>query len=81
MSSKLAKSISIKEWIEAEGVSTIAKALGVTISCVGHWKRGLVLPDTRQFRKILKLTDNRVSIDKSYAEHFATGNNKNRWVK
>lgn len=81
MKTKKKKQITVKEWIDEEGTSVVAAALGVTQAAVGHWHRGWVLPDSRQMRKIRKLSRERVSMDLTLDAHFSDTNKKNRYNK
>lgn len=71
-----AKPLTLRAWIEEMGVSRVAQTLGVTRSAVGHWKRGYVLPDSRQLQAIRRLSKGRVSMDRSLDEHFDSKNKK-----
>lgn len=73
------QTVSLKDWIDKEGISTVAKVLTVTEACVRHWKRGYVLPDSNQMKKIRMLTKGRVSFDTTLDSHFSKENKKNRF--
>lgn len=55
------KQLTFKDWIKKTGDEKIAKALGVNITTVGHWRRGHCRPKTNQLQEIKKLSKGRVS--------------------
>lgn len=69
----------LREWITKTGVGVIAKKLSVTESCVRHWRRGHVLPDPKQWAKIMALSNGKVNLGTSLKAHFAPANKK-RWT-
>lgn len=60
---KKSSSLSLKEWIDREGILVVARALQVHESTVRHWRRNYCLPRTEQLIKIEKLSRGRVRID------------------
>lgn len=72
------KQLTLKEWIEREGVPTLAKALKVNEATVRHWRRGFTFPNSSQMHRIRALSKGAVSIDKSVDAHFSSSN-KNRF--
>lgn len=79
------RSITLYQWlqekIKAKGIDALAKELGVTPSAVNHWRRGYVMPDTRQMRKIRNISEGRVSLDKTVDLHFSQQNKKRYTAK
>lgn len=75
------KQMMLNEWIEKEGAATVAKLLKITEGAVRHWRRGWVLPDSRQMAKIRKFSHGQVSIDLTLDSHFSAQNKKNRYSK
>jgi len=62
--------ISLKDWIDREGVATLAKKFGVNESTVRHWRRGHCLPKAEQMREIKKLSNGAVTYDTMIDNHF-----------
>lgn len=63
--------ISLRDWINQEGVSKIAEQLCVEQSTVRHWRSGHCLPKAQQMREIKKLSKGQVTYDVMIDEHFS----------
>lgn len=57
------KKLSLKEWIDKEGASSLATKLGVNTSTIGHWRTGHSLPSDKQKRLIKRITRGRVGYE------------------
>lgn len=75
------KKMNLAEWIEQEGIATVATALGVQESAVRHWRRGWVLPSDEAKLKIEKLSKGAVTVNDMIEFHYSAANKKNRWKK
>jgi len=62
--------ISLKNWIDQEGVHKIAHILKVEESTVRHWRRGHCLPRTEQMRTIRKLSKGLVTYETIIDTYF-----------
>lgn len=50
------QSMTLPDWIDHQGVPTVARLLGVNPNTVRYWKWGVNLPRPEQMRAIKKLT-------------------------
>lgn len=62
--------ISLRDWIDREGVSNLAKKFGLNESTIRHWRRGHCLPKAEQMREIKKLSNGAVTYDTMIDNHF-----------
>ncbi len=58
------KRISFVDWIEREGVKTVAKRLGVDPFTVLHWKAGRHEPRVEHMRQIKRLTGGEIGYER-----------------
>lgn len=63
-------SLSLKDWIDKEGVLIIAKALRVNESGVRHWRRGLCIPSPKQMQRISELSRGAVDPNRICKDRF-----------
>lgn len=57
------QNVSLRDWINANGVQAIAELLGVEDSAVRHWRRGHCLPRAEQMREIKRVSKGQVSYE------------------
>lgn len=68
------KTLSLADWIRQVGEKEIARLFKISESAVGHWKRGLYLPNTECLVKIVKLSKGAVT----YQEMIETYHNSKK---
>lgn len=51
------------EWVNEYGGRRLAKVLGIDPSTISHWRGGRVLPKAEHMKKIVELSEGRVTYD------------------
>lgn len=65
------KKLTLRDWIDHQGIDQVAKKLKATRATVRHWRRGYCLPKSDQMLKIKKLSRGRLTIDSMVEAHFS----------
>jgi hypothetical protein len=61
--SPASRRMSLKNWIDKQGVRAVAETLDVRTATVNYWRRGRSLPRAHQMAEIKKLSRGAVSYD------------------
>jgi hypothetical protein len=73
--------VTLKDWINSEGLYEVARKLKVNRVTVDYWRKGIGLPKPQIMREIVKLTDGKVSYEEMIETYFARRSNHNKHSK